>query len=79
MIWDQIIVEADNFRPYLHVVEDLELAMREAKRQVQIVEAEVNKNQLETAEIAITYLSSLSDEASSSYSLQNKVDVVSAA
>ena len=32
MIWDEIIIEADKFWPYLRVVEDLELAMREAKK-----------------------------------------------
>ena len=53
--------------------------MREAKKQVQIVEAEVNKKPLETAENSITYLSSLSDIASSSHGLQNRVIVVSAA
>ena len=78
MIWDQIIIEADKFQPYLHVIEDLELAMREAKKQVQIVEAEVKKKPLETAENTMTYLSSLSDEASSSYGLQTRVVVVSA-
>ena len=78
MIWDQIIVEVDKFQPYLCVVEDLELAMREAKKKVQIVEAEVNKKPLETTENAITYLSSLSNKASSSYSLQNRVAIVSA-
>ena len=44
MIWDQIIVEANKLRPYLCVVEDLELVMREDKNQVQIVGAEVKKN-----------------------------------
>ena len=53
--------------------------MSEARKQVQIVGAEVNKKPLETIESAITFLSSLSDEASSSYGLQNKVDVVSEA
>ena len=79
MIWDQIIIEADKFQPYLHVVEDLELSMREVKKQVQIVEAKVNKKPLETIENAITCLISLSNKASSSYGLQNRVVVVSAA
>ena len=69
LIWDQIIIEANKFRPYLCVIEDLELAMKEAKRQVQIVEAVVNKRPLETAERAITYLSSLSNEAPSSHGI----------
>ena len=43
LIWDQIIIEADNFRPYLNFIEDLEFAMSEAKKQDQIVGAEVNK------------------------------------
>ena len=51
--------------------------MREAKKKVYIVGAEVNKKPLKTAESTITYLSSLSDEASNSYGLQNKVVVVS--
>ena len=53
--------------------------MREAKKQVQIVEIEVNKKSLETAENAMNYLSSLSNEASNSYGIQNRVIVVSAA
>ena len=57
----------------------MEFAMSKARKQVQMVVAEVNKKPLETTESAITFLSSLSDEASSSYGLQNRVDVVSEA
>ena len=69
LIWDQIIIEYDKFRPSLSVIEYLGLAVREAKKQVQVVGAEVNKKPLKTAESTITYLSSLSDEASNSYGL----------
>ena len=69
LIWDQIIIEANKFRPYLCVIEYLELSMKESKRQVQIVEAKVNKRPLETAKRAITYLTSLSDEDSSSHGI----------
>ena len=79
MIWDQIIVEANKFRPYLNVIEDLEFAMSEARKQFQIVGNEVNKKPLETAESTITFLSSLLDKATNSYSLQNRVIVVSEA
>ena len=34
LIWDQIIIEADKFQPYLSVIEDLGSTMREAKKQV---------------------------------------------
>ena len=57
LIWDQIIIEADKFRPYLNVIEDLGLAVGEAKKQVQEAGAEVNKLPLEIAKRAITYLS----------------------
>ena len=53
--------------------------MREAKKQVQIAGAEVNKKPLETTKNTIAYLSSLSDEASKSYGLQNTVIIVSEA
>ena len=79
LIWDQIIIEANNFRPYPSVIEDLGSAMREAKKQVQVARAEVNKKPLQTTENAIAYLSSLSEEASNSYGLQNKFVVVSEA
>ena len=79
LIWDQIIIEADKFRPYLDVIEDLEFAVREARKQVQVVAAKVNKKPSETAESSITFLSSLSDEATNRYGLQNRVIVVSEA
>ena len=65
LIWDQIIMEADKFRPYLDIIEDQEIAMREAKKQAQIVSVEVNKRPLETAENAITFMSSMSDGSAS--------------
>ena len=34
LIWDQIIIEVYKFQPYLDVIEDLEFAMREARKQV---------------------------------------------
>ena len=33
LIWDQIIMEAKLFWPYLDIIEDQEIAMREAKKQ----------------------------------------------
>ena len=77
LIWDWIIMEADKFRPYLNVITDLGLDVEETKKHVQEVEVEINKRPLEIAEWAITYLSSLSDEASNSLGLQNRVTVIS--
>ena len=63
LIWDRIIMEDDKFWPYLNVITDLGLAVEETKKHVQEVEVEINKRPLEIAERAITFLSSLSDEA----------------
>ena len=56
LIWDQVIMEADKFRPHLDIIEDQEIAMGEAKKQAHIVSAEVNKRPLVTMENAITFL-----------------------
>ena len=37
MIWDQIIMEVNNFYPYPYIIEDHEIAMKEAKKQAHIV------------------------------------------
>ena len=79
LIWDRIIMEADRFRPYLNVITDLGSTVEETKKQVQEVGDEVNKRTLEIAKRAITYLSSLLDEASNIFSLQNQVVVISGA
>ena len=78
-IWDQIIMEADKFWPYLDNIEDQENSMREAKKQAQIVSAEVNKRPLVTAKNSITFLSSMSDGSASIYDIQNRIVVVSGA
>ena len=41
LIWDQIIIEADKFQPYLDFVEDQECTMVEAKKTVLIVVGEI--------------------------------------
>ena len=79
LIWDQIIIEGDKFQPYLDVIEDLEYAVREARKQVQVVAAKVNKKPSDITESAITFVSSLSDEATNKYGIQNRVIVVSEA
>ena len=79
MIWDQIIMEADKFRPYLDFIEDQEIAMGEARKQVQIVSVEMNKRLVATIENAITFLSSLSDGSASRYGIQNRFVVISGA
>ena len=79
LIWDQIIMEADKFRPHLDIIEHQEIAMGEAKKQAHIVSAEVNKRPLVTMENAITFLSTLSNGSASKYRIQNRVAIVSRA
>ena len=79
LIWDQIIMESDKFWPYLDIIEDHEIAMKEAKKQAQIVSTEVNKRPLVTANNSITFLSFMSDGSTSRYGIQNRSVVVSGA
>ena len=72
-------MEADKFHPYLDIIEDHEIAMKEAKKQAHIVSAEVNQRPFMTMENAITFLSSLSDGSASKYGIQNRVALVSGA
>ena len=69
-------MEADKFWPYLDIIEYQEIAMREAKKQAQIISAEVNKRTLVTAENAITFPSSMSYGSPSRYGIQNRIIVV---
>ena len=53
--------------------------MTEAKRKVQVVLGEVQRRPLETAENAINFLSSFSDDSTNRYGIQKRVVVVSRA
>ena len=79
LIWDQIIIEDDKFRPYLDFVEDQENTLTEAKKKVQIVLGEVQRRPLATTENAINFLGSFSDDSANRYGIQNRVVVVSGA
>ena len=79
MIWDQIIIEADKFRPYLDFIEGQESAMVEAKKKVLVVLGEIEKRSLATTNNSISFLSSLSNDFANRYSIQNRVVVVSGA
>ena len=72
-------MEADKFWPYLDIIEDHEIAMKEAKKQAHIVSTEVNKRPLVTMENFVTFLSSLSDKSASRYGIQNRVVFVTRA
>ena len=62
LIWDQIIVEAKRFKPYIDFIIDQENALTEAKKKVSIVLGEVQKRPTVIAENAISFLSALSDD-----------------
>ena len=79
LIWDQIIIEVDKFRPYLDFIEDHKITMVEAKKKVLIVLGEIQKRPVAIAKNAITFLSSFSDNSANRYSIQNRVVVVSMA
>ena len=76
LIWDQIIIEADKFRPYLDFIEDQESSMVEAKKKFLTILGEIQKRPMERVKNAITFLRSLSDNFSNRYGIQNRVVVV---
>ena len=79
LIWDQIIIEADKFRPYLDFIEDQENTLIEANKKVQVVLGEVQRRPLATAENAINFLGTFSDDSANRHGIQNRVVVVSGA
>ena len=79
LIWDQIIIEADKFRPYIDFIEDQENAMIEAKKKVLIVLGEMQKRHMATMENDIAFLSSLSNDFADRYGMQKRVAIVSSA
>ena len=60
MIWDKIIQEANQFRPYLDYIADKESALKVARQNILIVKQGLNKNPMEVAQNAINFLSTLS-------------------
>ena len=79
MIWDQIIIEADKFRPYIDFIEYRENAMIEAKKKVLTVLGEVHKRLVAITKNVVAFLSSLSDDLANLYGIQNRVAIVSRA
>ena len=79
LIWDQIIIEADKFQPYIYFIADQESTMIEAKKKVLTVLGEVQKRPLATTENTIVFLSALSDHLANRYGIQNRVVVISGA
>ena len=55
MIWDKIILEANNFRAYLYFIVDQEIAMKVGTHNILIVKQGLNKNPMEVAQNAINF------------------------
>ena len=79
LILDQIIVEVDKFRPYIDFIADQEKALIEAKEKVSTVLGEVQKRPVVTVENVIVVLSSLSNDLTNRYNIQNRVAIISGA
>ena len=62
MIWDNIILEANKFIPYLDYIADHEDALKVAKQKILIVKQELNNKPMEVAQNAINFLSTLSKD-----------------
>ena len=76
LIWDQITIEADKFRPYLDFIEDKENTIKEAKKKVLTVLREMQKRPVTTMENFVAFLCSLSNDFANRYGIQNRVAMV---
>ena len=76
LIWDQIIIEANNFIPYIDFIADQENALTEAKKKVSIVLEEVQKRPAVIEENVVAFLSSLSYDLDNWYNIQNRVAII---
>ena len=76
LIWDQIIAEANKFKPFLYFVSSQENALTEAKKKVSTVQGEVSKILAKVAKNAIEFLISLSDDLVSRYGIQNRFAII---
>ena len=79
LIWVQIIVEANKFRPYIDFITDQENALTEAKKKVSTVLGEVQRIPTEKAKNVVDFLSSLSNDLANQYNIQNIVAIISRA
>ena len=79
MIRDKIISEANKFRPYLDFIADQEDALKMARKNVLIVKKELHKRPMEVAQNAINFLTTLSEDQTKRFDIQNRVVIISGA
>ena len=77
MIWDEIIKEANKFRPYLDFIADRESALKAGRKNIFIVKQGLNKKPMEVAQNAINFLSSLLEDQVRRFCIQDKVVISS--
>ena len=77
MIWDEIIKEANKFRPYLYFIADQEGALKVARHNILTVKQELNKKPMETAQNAINFLSTLSEGQVRRFDIRDRVVIIS--
>ena len=77
MIWDEIIKEANKFKPYLDYIADQESTLKVAKQNILTVKQGLNKKPTEVAQNAINFLITLSEDQVRRFDIQDKVVVVS--
>ena len=79
MIWDEIIKEANKFRPYLYFIADKENSLKAARQNILIVKQGLNKKPMEVAQNAINFLSALLEDQVRMFGIQDKVVIASLA
>ena len=77
MIWDKIILEANNFRPYLDYIADEESALKVSRHNILTLKQGLNKKQMEVAQNAINFLSALPEDQVRRFGIQDIVVIAS--
>ena len=76
IIWDSIIPEAGNLRPYLDYVLDKE-AMIQSSRQIMIAAKEkLNKNPIDYAKNAINFLNGWTKDDLKNENIKDKISII---
>ena len=77
MIWDEIIKEANKFRPHLDFIADQESALKTTKLNIMIVKQELNKKPMEVAQNVVNFLSTLSEDQVRRFDIRYKFVIIS--
>ena len=76
LIWDDIIEEASEFRPYLDYILDKEEVIYSSKKAVTLAREKINKKPIEYANNAINFLSLLLENGLKESNIKDRIPIM---